>query len=267
MNLGQATVVLRYRSALEVVDLTLRFVRSVGPVVFVKLGAIVLWPTWLLLLGLHYGLEMEWLGVWLLTLSLMALLELPFAVLAGQLLFDPAPSLKRILQSSVQVLPAFLASHVVYLSLWLASLLLVIGPLFVSGSYCFLTEAVVLERAGPIASLKRARKFLAGRSGTGLETALLRASLLIAFVVVSELLGQAVLSFVLDVHVPVDTLWQEGGSPFALAGALLWLPYGTAFRFLAYANERTRQDGWDIQVAFLNLRARDEHRSQGEEAA
>lgn len=267
MNLGQATVVLRHRSALEVVDLTLRFVRAIGPVAFVKLGALVLWPAWILILVLRYGLEMNWLGIWLLTLSLLALLELPFAILAGQLLFDPAPSLRGIFRSSVQVLPAFLAAQLVYVSLWLASLLLIIGPLFVSGAYCFLTEAVVLERAGPIASLKRARKFLAGRSGTGLETALLRAALLIAFVTVSELLGQAILSFVLDVQVPIDTLWQDGGSPFALAGALLWLPYGTAFRFLSYANERTRQDGWDIQVAFLNLRARDESRSQGEEAA
>lgn len=266
MNLGEATVVLRHRGALEVVDLSIRFVRALSPVRFAKLGALVLLPAYALLLGFRHGLGLNYFGVWCVAFGLLAFVQLPFTVLSGKLLFDPQPSLREVFQSSVQALAAFLISQIAYLIVWISSLIVVVGPLFVSGSYCFVTEAVVLERAGPFVGLKRARKFLSGRSGTGLETAMIRAFMLVGFVVICELLGQAALSFVLDVQAPVDTLWEEGGSPFALAGALLWVPYATAFRFLAYANERTRQDGWDIQVAFLNLRTRNEN-SPNEEAA
>lgn len=255
MNLGEATIVLRHRSGLEVIDLALRFVRSVAPAKFLKLSAVFLLPAWGSLLALRYN-DAPWPGLWLLALTLAKLVELPFTILCGRLLFEPHSSLRDVLVDSGRALGRTLVAYTLYGVLLLASMLLIVGPLFVGANYFFLPEVLALEKAGPFAAFKRSHQFLGGRSGTGLEGMMLRWGMLFSFVFLAEILGQATLEYVLLVDLPIESFWNDGGSPLALFGLFASVPYAAAHRFLAYTNERTRQDGWDIQVAFLRLAAR-----------
>lgn len=263
MNLGQASIVLRHRKALEVVDLTLRFVRGIAPKHFLKLSALFLLPAWLATVGARH-MEVEWFEVWLIALMSARVLELPFTVLCGHLLFEPDVSLRQILKESWSALGRTVVGLFFYGVILTASLVLIVGPLFVGANYFFLPEVIVLERSGPFRAFKRSHQFLAGRSGTGVEGLMLRTGMLFSFVVLAETLGQAILVHVLAIHTPVEDLWQDGGSPLALLGLFAFVPYAAAHRFLAYTNERTRQDGWDIQVAFLRLAANANPRRAGE---
>lgn len=255
MNLGEATIVLRHRSGLEVIDLALRFVRSVGPTQFLKLSAVFLLPAWGMVLALRYQ-DAPWAGLWLLALVLCKLAELPFTILCGRLLFEPGTSLRAVFVDSWRALGRTLVAYTLYGILLLASFLLIVGPLFVGSNYFFLPEVLALEKAGPFRAFKRSHQFLGGRSGTGLEGMMLRWGMISSFVFLAEILGQATLEYVLMIHVPIESLWEDGGSALALLGLFASVPYAAAHRFLAYTNERTRQDGWDIQVAFLRLAAR-----------
>lgn len=255
MNLGEASIVLRHRPGLEVIDLALCFVRSVAPQQFLKLSAICLLPAFGALLALVWY-EVPWTGLWPLALALAKLVELPFTVLCGRLLFEPRAPLGEILIESFRALGRVLFAYTIYGVLLLASLLLIVGPLFVGANYFFLPEVLALEKSGPFRAFKRSHQFLGGRSGTGVEGLMLRWGLLLSFVFLAEILGQAILEYVLVVHIPIESLWEDGGSPLALLGLFASVPYTAAHRFLAYTNERTRQDGWDIQVVFLRLAAK-----------
>lgn len=255
MNLGEASIVLRHRPGLEVIDLALRFVRSVAPKQFLKLSALFLLPAYGFSLALRYA-DLPWSSVWFIALALSKIVELPFTVLCGRLLFEPAAPLREVLVDTWRVLGRTLFSFALYGVLLLASLLLIVGPLFVGASYFFLPEVLALEKSGPLRAFKRSHQFLGGRSGTGVEGLMLRVGLLLSFVFLAEILGQATLEYVLVIHVPIESLWEDGGSPLALLGLFAAIPYAAAHRFLAYTNERTRQDGWDIQVAFLRLTAK-----------
>lgn len=252
MNLGGASIVLRHRPGLEVVDLALRFVRSVAPTSFLKLSALILLPAFLLSLALRAA-NLPWSAVWFFALALSKIVELPFTILCGRLLFEPAAPLRQVLLESARALGRSLVAYAFYTLLLAASLLLIVGPLFVGASYFFLPEVLSLEKSGPLRAFKRSQQFLGGLRGTGVEGLMLSLGLLLSFVFFAEILGQATLEYVFVVHLPIESLWEDGGSPFALMGLFAAVPYVAAHRFLAYTNERTRQDGWDIQVAFLRL--------------
>lgn len=252
MNLGHSTIVLRHRPGLEVVDLALRFVRSAAPKIFVKLGTLVLLPIWGAFLLLR-SYEVPWPALWFLSLAAAKVIELPFTILCGRLLFEPDVKVRQVLADSLRALPRVIVAYVLYGVLLGASLIFIVGPLFVGANYFFLPEVLALEKSNPWRAFRRSHQFLGGRSGTGVEGLMLRWGLLFSFILLTETLGQAILTYVLAIHAPVESLWEEGGSPLALLGLFLFVPYGAAHRFLAYTNERTRQDGWDIQVAFLRL--------------
>jgi hypothetical protein len=52
---------------------------------------------------------------------------------------------------------------------------------------------------------------------------------------------------------PVGSLWTHGGSGYAVAGALLSAPFVASASFLGYVDQRTRKEGWDIQLRFMAL--------------
>src|SRR5690606_14849651 len=110
---------------------------------------------------------------------------------SGKLLFSQDVALSSVLREALFALPRLCVSLILYGLLMSASLLLVVGPLFVGASYFFLPEVLVLERAGPLSAFRRASRFLSGRSGTGVEGLMLRAALLLSFILLSETLGQA----------------------------------------------------------------------------
>jgi hypothetical protein len=48
-------------------------------------------------------------------------------------------------------------------------------------------------------------------------------------------------------------LWSDGGSAYAVAGALLSAPFVASASFLGYIDLRTRKEGWDIQLRLAAL--------------
>jgi hypothetical protein len=70
-------------------------------------------------------------------------------------------------------------------------------------------------------------------------------------VVVCEVVGQAVTNDVLQLGHPFGVLWADGGSYFALIGLVLSSPLVAGFSFFTYVDQRTRKEGWDIQLAFV----------------
>ncbi len=253
MNLKSATIVLRHRTALEVLDLSLLFVRAASPKNFAALAGIVLTPALLALISLKVLVEEEWWLVWTAALLSVRFLELPFTLLTSKLVLSREVSLREILRDSRCRLPGLTVTLALYFVLLLASGILILAPLFVAAHYFFLSEVHLLERAPPQKALGRARRFIRGRSETGIEGVLLKIGISLTFVMIFEICGQALLQHVLAVNVPMDSLWEEGGSWFAVTGLLASIPYCAGYRVLAYINERTRTDGWDVQVAFLQL--------------
>jgi len=262
MNVGGAAIVLRERTLLDVLDLSVLFCqRALRP--YLMLTGLLLAPTWVLLVLMRYAFDFEWTWVWLSALGVQTLLELPFLTLAGRLLFEPKVSARAALAGALRRLPAYFFTQLLVMLIFAASVVTFIGPWIVATMYCFVPEILVLEGASGVGAMRRAQRFLNGRSGTGLATVLLRGALMATLVVFGEQLGQATLSVLLDVHMDVEELWEDGGSPFALAGLLASVPLAATFRFLSYVSERTVQDGWDVQVALLSLAG---DRARGDEA-
>ena len=124
----------------------------------------------------------------------------------------------------------------------------------------YVHEASLLEGAGSVDAVQRSNRFVTSRAGLafGVLVALILAQ--VGIVVTAELIGQGVVDDLLQLGVPFGKLFWEGGSPYALAGFFLSVPYVATARFLCYVDTRTRADGWDIQVRFLAIAARDEER-------
>jgi len=255
MNVGGAAIVLRQRSHLDVLDLSILFCQRRAQRAFLSIAGLLLVPSWLALVSLRHFADLAWGWVWLAALALHTLLELPFLVHAGRLLFEDEVSLAATLRTSLRRLPAFIGTRFLVFVVFLTSSITFVGPWFVASVYCFVPEVLILEGTSGLRALRRAQRFLLSRSGTGIATSQLRGLLMVLFAGLGELLGQAGLSVLLDVHLEVEQLTEDGGSVFALAGFLLSVPLTTTFRFLSYVNERTVQDGWDVQVALLALAA------------
>ncbi len=253
MNLTSASVVLRERSSLEVADLSLRFIRALSPVLYLRLGAFTLLPAYLLCVGLRYVADLEWGWVWLTAAALCVASGAPFTVAAGRLLFARTVTVGEVLGETLRRSPTYATLQVLRTLFLALSALTLIGPFVVAVQTVYLPEVVLLEGAGVRQGLGRASRFLRGRSGAGLEMLLLLSCAFFLAILLAELIGQALVHVVFEVDVPFESL-GDGGSIFALAGAFLAVPFASTFRFLSYINERTLRDGWDVQVRFMGIR-------------
>jgi len=119
----------------------------------------------------------------------------------------------------------------------------------------FSTEAALLERANGGAALARANRIVAGNGGEAVLAVVLFVLLEAAFILLGEYAGRSLLEDLLQVNAPAR-LFDVGGSPLALAGFWLFVPYLATARFLAYINMRTRAEGWDIQTRFYVIAGR-----------
>lgn len=252
MNLNQANIVLRRRSGLEMVDLALRAVRSLAPRETVRLAFWIVLPCYLVCLSVWY-LGASWIWIWPLSLSLTRLVELPFLHLMGTLLFDSEATAKAALRASGRSFWRYSGSVLIYWFLLFCGGLVVVGWFWVGGRYFYLPVVSVLEQARPRAAVRRSVQLVHRRDSAALQMMFTHLLLRALGVVFAEILGQACLQHVLDVHAPMDSLFENGGSPFALLGLFVATPYSATFQFLAYTNERTIQDGWDVQVRFFGL--------------
>jgi Ca2+/H+ antiporter len=117
----------------------------------------------------------------------------------------------------------------------------------------FVSEAVLLESGSPLGSLARSSRLVLFRSLSCLGLAL--ASLCAPFLcaLAADLIGNTVVEMVFQMGRPFGSLIADGGSAYAVAGALLSAPFVASASFLGYIDMRTRKEGWDIQLRFVAL--------------
>jgi hypothetical protein len=259
VDLSRARVVLRQRSVLDVLDLALRFV-VVHAGSYARLSGGILVPATLLSWGCAE--TVGWAGGWVGTILLAFLVQGPFTVLAGRLVFDPAVRIRDVLSASARALPRVWAVRIVELLLMIAGLLLFVLPgLWIAVSLLFVVEVLVLERAGLVVAISRSLRITRGQSGH-IAAALALFVLHVTAVLLGDEVGRFVVGGLLQFHEPAP-LWSVGGSPLALVGFWLFVPYAATARFFMYLDLRTRSEGWAIQTQFLAivLRARRTQRS------
>lgn len=258
MKHDEAAIVLRPRTVTEVVDLSCRLCFSLALRLHGKLAAIVLLPIFGLAMGLHYYEGLAWPMIWGGVVLLGCVAQGVFTVAAGRLLFAQSTAVGQVLRSFVRRLPAFLFAQLAKAAvLAVGALPFLLGLPFVAVAMLFVPEAAVLEQAGPVQACQRASRFVQGRRWAALQILLLLLIGHAGAVVIAELLGQSVLDDLFQLGRPLGSLWLDGGSPFALLGFLLAIPFIATTRFLYYIDTRTRTDGWDIQVRFMAIAARD----------
>jgi hypothetical protein len=258
MNLLAVRIVLRPRSLPDVLDLAVPFClaawRPLGKLALGALGPLAALAAWL---RLRAG--WEWPSVWLVVLPVAFFLEGLFTLALGEALFAEPASIRLGKVSGElgrRFIPYLFVHLVRQLVIVLAASLVVLLP-FVP-TVLFASESLLLERVGIGQALSRGRA-LARQHGFacfGLWVFTLVLPPLGA--IVADLAGDSVLSFVLQLGRPVGYLWTDGGSGFAVLGALLAVPVVAAARFLGYIDLRTRKEGWDIQLRFRALVDQDE---------
>jgi len=251
------SIALRRRTALETCDLALAFVRrSFRSYFTLWLGTLGL--PGVLLYAVHRVADFGWLTTWLLLAAWIVLVQGFFTLLGGELLFASQASSKRVARrffaSFGRYLVALVASRLVFA---LHAVTVVLFPRGFAGS-TLIAEVVLLEGLKGGAALRRGR-----RLGSTLGRAMLDFGmmLLVGFAtaaVLADQVGAAVFTFLLSVGSPFGSLLEDGGSLYAMLGVLAAVPVVVTARLLAYVDGRAGQDGWDIQLRFQALRAREE---------
>jgi hypothetical protein len=263
VNLGASAIVLRPRTLAEILDLSCRFSMTVAFGLYARLAAALLLPIYAGCLALHYALAWHWAVVWCVALVLGGVAQGAFTMAVSRLLFSEELGAWQVLRLFGRRLGSYLTMlSVRSMLLALACLPLLIPLPFAWPRLVFTHEASLLEGAGPVDAIRRSDRFISGRGASVL--AVLMALLLTqgAFVVLTELLCDGLVDSVLQLGKPFGALFTDGGSPYALAGLLLSIPYVSTARFLDYIDARTRSDGWDIQLQFMAIAARDADRRE-----
>lgn len=262
MNLLQARVVLRPRSASDILDLAAPFCLQGGRYLGV-LVAIVLLP---LFAASWAARAAGWtpFAIWLLTFLLGDLFEGIFTAAAGELLFQEPRALRarRTLLTFLRRLPAYLVVYVVSRVLVLGSAVTVLLLPGAAARFLFVREAVLLEDAGPRAALARAGRLAQKHSAAALGLATAALAVAAAATIATELLAHAIVGFTLQMGAPVGELFRDGVSGYALVGFYLSMPLTASARFLKYIDIRTRREGWDIQLRFLSIAASSRRRAE-----
>jgi hypothetical protein len=256
MNLGAAAVVLRPRSLGEIFDLACRLSFSIAFRLYLALSALVLLPCLAACLALHHAAEWAWSDVWVVAISLGALVQGVFTLAMGRLLFSEALGARQVLRLFLKRLPSYFAMLLASRCLLgLAALPMLLALPLVWPRLLHVHEASLLEAAGATDAIRRSSRFIAGRGAGAFAVLLGLLCVQGGFVIVSEVLGQGLVDDVLQLGKPFGALFKHGGSAYALIGFFLSVPYVATARFLSYIDARTRADGWDIQLRFMNIAA------------
>jgi hypothetical protein len=251
MNVWAARVVVRERGVAEIVDLAVRFSLVLGAGLYARLFAYLVLPAYALCwFLLWHGVADVW--VWALAVVLFSVLQLPFTVAAGRLMFSAELTLREVLSASARLaLRALVARFLAALLICGGALLVVLAPIAIARAL-YMGEVVVLEGSAPVAAYRRATRLAFRRVGQlfGVWLALVATSA--AFIAVTEILARSLAAegLALDAW---SELWSGLSSQAGIAGLFLSLPLVATLRFLAYIDNRTRREGWDIQVRFLEL--------------
>jgi hypothetical protein len=261
MNLLEAKVALRPRPLSEVLDLAVPFcLLARRPLL--SLALLALGPVGAAALLLRPGQGWGWAPVWLLVLGAAFFVEGIFTVALGEALFRRADEVRVRAAAGrfLRRLPLLLLVHLVRLpALAVCAALPVLLPIE-APRWLFVGEALLLEHAGPGRAMARSRALARDRGLFCLGLWLATLGIPVLGAVLGDLIGNAVTGFVLQLGHPVGRLWDDGGSAFAVLGALAAVPVAAAARFLGYIDIRTRSEGWDIQIRFMALAAADPDR-------
>lgn len=247
MNLGSANIVLRPRSTLESVDLTLLFLTRLGGRRYLGLCALLLPPFGACALC-KFVFDWSWPALWLLAIPLGLWLQGIFTLAAGDLMFsdqlEPRAVLRRFWAGFGAYTALLLFTRV---GMGLAASTLVLWP-WAWMRYTFLPEALLLEGLPSSRALARAARLMEGSAGQRFALFVTTLLMFAAGVVGAQVLGEAVVRDTLQLQLPWGNLISDGGSLYALLGWFAALPVVTTLRFLRYIDARTRADAWDVQV-------------------
>jgi hypothetical protein len=256
VNLADAAIVLRPRGVAEIFDLAFRVCAQPFARVYLRLSVIVLLPGLAACLALRFAAGWEWPLVWAVALAWGGLAQGVFTAAAGKLLFSPNVTTREVLAAFGRRLGDYVGALVAsrtFLSLSIFTFFLALPWMWIR--VMFVHEAALLEGAGAVDAIRRASRFVEGRGGTAFEVLFLMVLSQVACVIVAELLGEGLLEGVLQLGSPFGKLFDAGGSPAAIVGLLVSVPYVATARFLQYIDARTRADGWDVQVRFMAIAA------------
>lgn len=254
MNLRSARVVLRVRGAADILDLAAPFCLG-GWRLLLPLAGLVLLPVLAACLAARAWLSWRWPWVWLLAVGLGGVCQAPFTLACGELLFHDPREVKVafILNRFARRLPSFVAAYVLSRLIHTISAFTLILLPFSASALFAVHEAVLLEGAGPFSAMARSGRAIRGQGMSAFGIAVALVLLPIAGVLAGEMTGSALVGTVLQLGEPFGTLWDSGGTPYALAGFFLTVPLSVAARFLKYIDLRTRKEGWDIQLRFMAI--------------
>jgi hypothetical protein len=249
----KAHLELRDRPLVDVLDLGVRFIAA-HPAKYAWLTAIVIVP-WFLVTWL-VGAAYDWGLAWVIAISAGLFAQAPFTLLASRLVFEDKVPLGAVMADAMKAVPKLLLVRLGQLAL-VALGACVFGVLaFWAGAVLlFATEAALLERSSAGGALGRANRIVTGNGGEAVLALVFLLKLEIVFVLMGEYAGRSILEDLLQVNAPAK-MFDVGGSPLALAGFWLFVPYLATARFLAYINMRTRAEGWDVQTRFYAIAAR-----------
>jgi hypothetical protein len=260
MNLSAAAVVLRPRTVSEVLDLACRVCVRLAARLYLRLSAFVLLPCFAGCLALRQLFGADWWVVWCVAILLATLAQGPFTVAIGRILFSQQVTVTDCLAAFSARAGAYLRSlFSMAMLLALLSWTVILVP-WVSQRLLFVHEVCLLEGGSDSVVWKRCRQLVAGRESSTLLVVMLLWLARIGCVFVAEELGNALVDDVLQLGRPLGRLWSDGGTAFALAGLFASVPYVATARFLQYIDTRTRSDGWDIQLKFMAIGAREQAR-------
>lgn len=254
MNLREARVALRARTLPDVLDLAIPFAvlgkRPLGIAAAAALG-----PVAALALVARALLGWNWLFVWLIVLGAQLFLQGAFTVVLGDLLFRAPRDVdaRAALRRWAARLPTVCVATVGRLVILVASAVLVVVPFIQAPGTQFFGEAMLLEGANGARGRSRSRALVRHRGSFSFGLWAAGALTPALGAVMGDQLGNAAAGFVLQLGHPTGELFGDGGSGFAVVGALLALPIAAALRFLGYVDLRTRKEGWDVQLRFMQL--------------
>jgi hypothetical protein len=254
VNLLEARVALRPRSMSDVLDLAGPFCmgnrRLMGRLALLLvtggagLGALC-----------RLKLEWSWSSVWLLVAAYLLLTNGIYTLAAGELLFRRPDEIRvrALLTRFARRFPSYAVARILHLiELTICATIVVPLPIF-AARWFFFGEALLLESAAPLASLGRSSRLVLFRSGPCLGLALASLCAPFLFAAAADVIGNAIVHLLLQMGQPLGSLFDNGGSGFAVVGALLSAPFVASASFLGYIDMRTRKEGWDIQLRFMAL--------------
>lgn len=248
MNPHGCRVALRPRGVLDVFDLTLRLLRVQARPLSI-LAAVVLVPVAVLAsLGAWWTGGSPW--VVLVVVLLGPLLQAPFTVLGGRLLFSDAVPLSQVGRatwtSAIPLLGAWFLFDV--LMVGCAMVGVVLTPLIV-----YLPEAILLERAKFGRALSRSVTLVGGEPIGAIGGAAARWVIGLWGLLAGEAVGQVGIGWMLQIGTPFGALELGQITPYGIVGLLAVQPLIALFRLLLYVDARTRLEGWDLQVGLRAL--------------